>query len=45
MTVPVGTIIGASTKIAEYFGLIEGVNTLITSTSVPLKRDDYQISY
>ena len=30
MTVPVGTIIGASTKIAEYFGLIEGVNTLIT---------------
>ena len=30
MTVPIGTIIGASTKIAEYFGLIEGVNTLIT---------------
>lgn len=30
MAVPIGTIIGASTKIVEYFGLIEGVNTLIT---------------
>ena len=30
MTVPVGTIIGAGTKIAEYFGLIEGVDSKIT---------------
>lgn len=30
MTIPVGTIIGAGTKIAEYFGLIEGVDSKIT---------------
>ena len=30
MTVSIGPIIGASTKIAEYLGLIEGVSTLIT---------------
>lgn len=30
MSVPIGAMIGVSSKIAEYFGLIEGVNTLIT---------------
>lgn len=30
MTIPIGTIIGAGTKIAEYFGLIEGVDSKIT---------------
>lgn len=30
MSVPIGPMIGASSKIAEYFGLIEGVNTKVT---------------
>ena len=30
MPAPIGTILGASTKIAEYFGLINGVDTKIT---------------
>ena len=30
MAVPVGPMIGATSKIAEYFGLIEGVNTKVT---------------
>ena len=27
MSAPIGPMIGAASKIAEYFGLIEGVNT------------------
>lgn len=30
MSVPIGPMIGAASKIAEYFGLIEGVNTKVT---------------
>lgn len=30
MPVPIGPMIGAASKIAEYFGLIEGVNTKVT---------------
>lgn len=30
MPVPIGHMIGAASKIAEYFGLIEGVNTKVT---------------
>ena len=30
MSVPVGTMLQVASKIAEYFGLIEGVNTHVT---------------
>jgi hypothetical protein len=30
MSLPIGPMIGAASKIAEYFGLIEGVNTKVT---------------
>ena len=30
MPLPIGPMIGAASKIAEYFGLIEGVNTKVT---------------
>lgn len=30
MPVPIGPMIGAASKIADYFGLIEGVNTKVT---------------
>lgn len=30
MSVPIGPMIGAASKIAEYFGLIEGVDTKVT---------------
>ena len=30
MSAPIGPMIGAASKIAEYFGLIEGVNTNVT---------------
>ncbi len=37
MSLPIGPMIGAASKIAEYFELIEGVNTKI-KLSIQLKR-------